>query len=165
MSLGCPPAGGGVMASAVGSSLRGQPVSSRQSLGLSHPPCRPRSRRAAYRVSLSALAKLSTSNLNLNCGAKPSGRAPPLVLPFATYGDVKAAGLEISVTCIKCDRSVLIDAGSEGLRDRRLCGARLVCTRVLPHGPTCTGYGLLKVEHGGSWAAQLARAPNRVFRP
>jgi hypothetical protein len=36
---------------------------------------------------------------------------------------------------------------------------------VLPHGPTCTGYGHLRVDHAGSWAAQLARAPNRVFRP
>jgi hypothetical protein len=89
----------------------------------------------------------------------------PLPLPFRTYGDVEAADLEVTVTCSKCSRSVLIDAGSEAMRDRRLCGARLVCTTVLPHGPTCTGYGLLRVDHAGSWAAQLARAPNRVFRP
>ena len=89
----------------------------------------------------------------------------PLALPFRTYGDVEAAGLEITVTCSKCGRSVLIDASDEAMRDRRLCGARLVCTTVLPHGPTCTGYGHLRVDHAGSWAAQLARAPNRVFQP
>jgi hypothetical protein len=44
----------------------------------------------------------------------------PLPLPFRTYGDVEAAGLEISVTCSKCSRSVLIDAGDEAMRDRRL---------------------------------------------
>ena len=96
---------------------------------------------------------------------KSSGRAASLALPFATYGDVEAAGLEISVTCLKCGRSTLIDGSDNALRDRRLCGVKLVCTTVLPHGPTCTGYGLLRVEHAGSWAAQLARAPNRVFRP
>jgi hypothetical protein len=78
---------------------------------------------------------------------------------------VEAAGLEITVTCSKCGRSVLIDASDEAMRDRRLCGARLVCTTVLPHGPTCTGSGHLRVDHAGSWTAQVARAPNRVFRP
>jgi hypothetical protein len=99
--------------------------------------------------------------------SRPPRRPPttPLPLPFRTYGDVEAAGLEITVTCGKCGRSVLIDAGSEAIRGRRLCGARLVCTRVLPHGPTCTGYGHLRVDHAGSWATQLAHAPNRVFRP
>jgi hypothetical protein len=99
--------------------------------------------------------------------SRPPRRPPtaPLALPFRTYGDVEAAGLEITVTCSKCGRSVLIDASDEAMRNRRLCGARLVCTTVLPHGPTCTGYGHLRVDHAGSWAAQLARAPNRVFRP
>jgi hypothetical protein len=98
--------------------------------------------------------------------SRPPRRPPtaPLALPFATC-DIETAGLEISVTCSKCGRSVLIDAGSEAVRDRRLCGARLVCTTVLPHGPTCTGQGHLRVDPAGSWAAQLARAPNRVFRP
>ena len=71
----------------------------------------------------------------------------PLPLPFRTYGDVEAAGLEISVTCSKCSRSVLIDAGDDAIRGRRLCGGRLVCTTVIPHGPTCTGQGLLRVDH------------------
>jgi hypothetical protein len=59
---------------------------------------------------------------------------------------------------------VLIDAGNEAIRNRRLCGGRLFCTKVLPHGPTCTGEGHLSIKPAGSWAAQLARAPNRVFR-
>jgi hypothetical protein len=101
--------------------------------------------------------------------SRPPQRVPPsktpLALPFATYGDVDAAGLEISVTCSKCGRSVLIDAGNEAIRNRRLSGGRLLCTRVLPHGPTCTGYGHLTIKHAGSWTAQFARAPDRVFRP
>jgi hypothetical protein len=59
-------------------------------------------------------------------------------LPFRTYGDVEPAGLEISVTCDKCGRSVLIDAGSEAMRDRPLCGGRIAVMH-LHGGPRMPG--------------------------
>jgi hypothetical protein len=42
------------------------------------------------------------------------------------------------VTCDKCGRSVLIDAGSEAMRDRPLCGGRIAVMH-LHGGPRMPG--------------------------
>lgn len=86
-----------------------------------------------------------------------------LTLPFATFGDVAAAGLEISVTC-RCRRELLIDAAHESIRDRPLCDARFRCTTVLPHGQKCAASSWISIDHAGSWAEQIARRPNQVPR-
>lgn len=87
-----------------------------------------------------------------------------LPLPFTTFGDVAAAGLEISVSC-RCRRKFLIDAAHESIRDRPLCGVQFRCTTVLPDGNRCVSRPHLAINHAGSWAAQIARTPNQVFRP
>jgi hypothetical protein len=87
-----------------------------------------------------------------------------LPLPFTTFGDVAAAGLEISVTC-RCRREILIDSAHESIRDRWLCDVRFSCTTVLPDGMRCVSRPHLSIEHAGSWAAQIARTPNQIFRP
>ncbi len=92
---------------------------------------------------------------------RPSRR--PLLFPSPpTVTSTRQASR--SASCVASGRSVLIDAGNEAIRNRRLCGGRLVCTRALPHGSTCTGQGHLTINHAGRWAVQLARTPNRVFR-
>lgn len=87
-----------------------------------------------------------------------------LSLPFVTFGDVAAAGFEISVYC-RCCRSALLDATSDTLRDRLLCGARLRCSTVFWDGTPCTGSAHLYINHIGSWAMQMARRPKMIFRP
>jgi len=83
-------------------------------------------------------------------------RAFVLSLPFATFGDVAAAGLEISVTC-RCRRERLIDGVHEAIRDRPLCRARFRCTTVLPHGEKCAALPWISIDHCGNWAAHIAR--------
>jgi hypothetical protein len=52
-------------------------------------------------------------------------------LPFRTFGEIAALGLELKVHCSSCSREVELDPTDERLRHRCFAGARLRCTAII----------------------------------
>src|SRR5476651_2010335 len=82
-----------------------------------------------------------------------------LPLPFLTFGDLARQGLEASVYCPACHRTVRITVTDE-LRDRRVVvpERRFRCqgTRVITSDP-CGALGFLAIERAESFHEAEAR--------
>jgi hypothetical protein len=99
---------------------------------------------------------------------RPRGRRDRILLPlpFLTFGDLARQGLEASVYCPSCHRTVRIKVTDE-LRDRRVVvpERRFRCqgTYVITGRP-CGSFGHLAIQSAGSLhEAEAKRA--RMLRP
>jgi hypothetical protein len=62
-------------------------------------------------------------------------------LPFATFGEAAALGLEADVYCPICFRTCRLDPAKDRLRNRCFARTRFRCTNVRWTGHTCAGPG------------------------
>jgi hypothetical protein len=62
-------------------------------------------------------------------------------LPFTTFGEAAALGLEAHIYCPGCFRARQVDPAADRLRDRCFAGTRFRCTNVRWTGETCGGSG------------------------
>ena len=87
-------------------------------------------------------------------------------LPFLTFGDLGRQGLEASVYCPSCHRTVRFKVTDE-LRDRRVVvpERRFRCqgTNVVTGGP-CGSFGHLVIQRAGRFHEAEARRA-RMLRP
>ena len=88
-----------------------------------------------------------------------------LPLPFLTFGDLAKQGLEASVYCPSCYRTVRIEVTGE-LRDRRVVvpERRFRCQNIRPiTGTLCGSFGFLAIEKAGTFhAAEAKRSRMRM---
>ena len=67
-------------------------------------------------------------------------------LPFTTFGEAAALGLEAHVYCPSCYTTRQLDPMADNLRGRSFAGARFRCTNVRWTGNTCGGQGTLTIQ-------------------
>jgi hypothetical protein len=71
-------------------------------------------------------------------------------LPFRTFGEIAALGLELTVHCSSCSREAKLDPTDERLRHRCFAGARLRCTAMIQRytrpSSTCGQPGYLYIR-------------------
>jgi hypothetical protein len=67
-------------------------------------------------------------------------------LPFATFGEAAALGLEAHAYCPTCYRTRQIDPAADQLRNRCFAGARFRCTSIRWNGETCGNPGTLTMR-------------------
>jgi hypothetical protein len=70
------------------------------------------------------------------------------LLPFKTFGEAAAFGLEVEVSC-QCGRHVVIDGMAPAFRVWRIMGTRFRCTTMLPHGVACAGLPSIYIRKRG----------------
>jgi hypothetical protein len=70
------------------------------------------------------------------------------LLPYKTFGEAAAFGLEVEVSC-QCGRHVVIDGMAPAFRVRRIMGTRFRCTTILPHGVACAGLPSIYIRKRG----------------
>lgn len=82
-------------------------------------------------------------------------------LPFSTFDDVRARGLEVAVRCSRCWHNVTLDLADARLSTRSFCGGiRFRCTNVLKPwsegpGKVCNAVGSLVVRPPKEESARL----------
>jgi hypothetical protein len=67
-------------------------------------------------------------------------------LPFTTFGEAAALGLEAHVYCPTCYRTRQLDSTADYLRDRCFAGTRFRCIKVRWTGETCGGPGSVTIR-------------------
>ena len=67
-------------------------------------------------------------------------------LPFSTFGQIAALGLEVGVYCPGCFAERRIDPASEALRDRCFATIRFRCSRSRWNGLTCNAAGSVTIR-------------------
>jgi hypothetical protein len=63
------------------------------------------------------------------------------MVPFSTFGEIPALGLEVHVWCSRCKSSRRMDISGQAMRARSFAGARFRCERVMWDGQVCGGFG------------------------
>jgi hypothetical protein len=85
-------------------------------------------------------------------------------LPFRTFGEIAALGLELTVHCSSCSREAKLDPTDERLRHRCFAGARLRCTAMIQRytrpSSTCGQPGYLYIRR-----ASCSRSADRSAWP
>jgi hypothetical protein len=71
-------------------------------------------------------------------------------LPFSTFGEIAALGLEVHVWCMRCKSTRRVDI-TPAMHARHFAGARFRCERVMWDGQVC-----------GSFGARSIRRPERL---
>jgi hypothetical protein len=81
-----------------------------------------------------------------------------LPLPLLTFGDLARQGLEASITCMSCHRTVLIKV-TEQLRDRPVVSRerKFRCQGLRYDGARCSSLGLLTIGKAKSLHREEAR--------
>ena len=67
-------------------------------------------------------------------------------LPFTTFGEIAAHGLEVHIYCPRCYTTHRIDPTAERVRDRCFAGTRFRCTSTRYTGEACGGIGSPEIE-------------------
>jgi hypothetical protein len=67
-------------------------------------------------------------------------------LPFITFGEAAALGLEAHVYCPSCYTTRQVDPAADRLRGRCFAGTRFRCTNVRGTGETCGGPGSVTIR-------------------
>jgi hypothetical protein len=67
-------------------------------------------------------------------------------LPFTTFGEAAALGLEAHVYCPSCYTTRQLDPMTDNLRGRSFAGARFRCTNIHWTGNTCGGPGTVTIR-------------------
>jgi hypothetical protein len=67
-------------------------------------------------------------------------------LPFTTFGEAAALGLDADVYCPSCFRACRLDSKADRLRDRCFAGTRFRCTNVRWSGVICGGPGSVTIR-------------------
>src|SRR5882757_3762077 len=67
-------------------------------------------------------------------------------LPFITFAELAALGLEAHVYCPSCYTTRRVDPSADQLRDRCFAGTRFRCTHVRWNGETCSGLGQITIR-------------------
>lgn len=67
-------------------------------------------------------------------------------LPFHTFGELPALGLEARVYCPCCFRWHRVNSADISLRDRRFALARFRCMNTRRSGETCGAFGVVHIQ-------------------
>ena len=67
-------------------------------------------------------------------------------LPFTTFGEAAALGLEAHVYCPSCYTTRQVDPAADHLRDRCFATTRFRCTNVRWTGKTCGSPGSVTIR-------------------
>lgn len=69
-----------------------------------------------------------------------------MLLPFSTFGEIAALGLEAHVWCLACKRQGRIDPADDRWSGRLFAGARLRCSSRRLDGARCHSVGVLSLR-------------------
>jgi hypothetical protein len=67
-------------------------------------------------------------------------------LPFKTFGEIAALGLQAKIYCPGCHEHRPIDPAAEHLRDRCFATTRFRCTKTRYTGDICGCHGSVEIE-------------------